>query len=558
MISNLNQIGFTSIKAKLLASFSLIIIMLIVTAGIGIYNLSIMNDQMSKIINVSAEKVKLAARVNQGALAVSRAEKNIILAESKAAMDEYADFIAQTRDEMLERRATLRNLVNDNGKRLLDEFAATWDEYIEVNLQIRDLARADLNDKAIALSKNEGRRLNDLAISQMANLVNAIEQDMANDELEAQARHSSAYSLMLVITLTGLIAGIVIAIFISSRITGALNRLSRRMNDIADGEGDLTVTVDDSSKDETGEVARAFNKFVAKIRTTITSVASETTQVASTSEELSIVSNTTSAAVKKLHDETQQVATAMTQMNATIQDVANSAENAASSASDSNSNAKAGESMVNETVHAVDNLTKEINQSASAIEKLQADSENISTILDVIKGVSEQTNLLALNAAIEAARAGEQGRGFAVVADEVRTLAQRTKESAANIEQMIDKFQSGILTAIEVMTKSQQQTDLVVEKVSKTGETLRTINDYSSAINDMNAQIASAAEQQAVVADEISRNVVNIKQVTEQSSAATEQTSTASNEMAILGNNLLKLVQQFKVQVLGFSCFQAE
>ncbi|WP_054202290.1 methyl-accepting chemotaxis protein [Pseudoalteromonas undina] len=547
MISNLNQIGFTSIKAKLLASFSLIIIMLIVTAGIGIYNLSIMNDQMSKIINVSAEKVKLAARVNQGALAVSRAEKNIILAESKAAMDEYADFIAQTRDEMLERRATLRNLVNDNGKRLLDEFAATWDEYIEVNLQIRDLARADLNDKAIALSKNEGRRLNDLAISQMANLVNAIEQDMANDELEAQARHSSAYSLMLVITLTGLIAGIVIAIFISSRITGALNRLSRRMNDIADGEGDLTVTVDDSSKDETGEVARAFNKFVAKIRTTITSVASETTQVASTSEELSIVSNTTSAAVKKLHDETQQVATAMTQMNATIQDVANSAENAASSASDSNSNAKAGESMVNETVHAVDNLTKEINQSASAIEKLQADSENISTILDVIKGVSEQTNLLALNAAIEAARAGEQGRGFAVVADEVRTLAQRTKESAANIEQMIDKFQSGILTAIEVMTKSQQQTDLVVEKVSKTGETLRTINDYSSAINDMNAQIASAAEQQAVVADEISRNVVNIKQVTEQSSAATEQTSTASNEMAILGNNLLKLVQQFKV-----------
>ena len=237
----------------------------------------------------------------------------------------------------------------------------------------------------------------------------------------------------------------------------------------------------------------------------------------------------------------------MTQMNATIQDVANSAENAASSASDSNNNAKAGESMVNETVHAVDNLTKEINQSASAIEKLQADSENISTILDVIKGVSEQTNLLALNAAIEAARAGEQGRGFAVVADEVRTLAQRTKESAANIEQMIDKFQSGILTAIEVMTKSQQQTDLVVEKVSKTGETLRTINDYSSAINDMNAQIASAAEQQAVVADEISRNVVNIKQVTEQSSAATEQTSTASNEMAILGNNLLKLIQQFKV-----------
>ena len=547
MISNLNQIGFTSIKAKLLASFSLIIIMLIVTAGIGIYNLSIMNDQMSKIINVSAEKVKLAARVNQGALAVSRAEKNIILADSKAAMDEYADFIAQTRDEMLERRATLRNLVNDNGKRLLDEFAATWDEYIEVNLQIRDLARADLNDKAIVLSKNEGRRLNDLAISQMANLVNAIEQDMANDELEAQARHSSAYSLMLVITLTGLIAGIVIAIFISSRITGALNRLSYRMNDIADGEGDLTVTVDDSSKDETGDVARAFNKFVAKIRTTITSVASETTQVASTSEELSIVSNTTSAAVKKLHDETQQVATAMTQMNATIQDVANSAENAASSASDSNNNAKAGESMVNETVHAVDNLTKEINQSASAIEKLQADSENISTILDVIKGVSEQTNLLALNAAIEAARAGEQGRGFAVVADEVRTLAQRTKESATNIEQMIDKFQSGILTAIEVMTKSQQQTDLVVEKVSKTGETLRTINDYSSAINDMNAQIASAAEQQAVVADEISRNVVNIKQVTEQSSAATEQTSTASNEMAILGNNLLKLVQQFKV-----------
>ncbi|MDN3404140.1 MULTISPECIES: methyl-accepting chemotaxis protein [unclassified Pseudoalteromonas] len=547
MISNLNQIGFTSIKAKLLASFSLIIVMLIVTAGIGIYNLSIMNDQMSKIINVSAEKVKLAARVNQGALAVSRAEKNIILADSKAAMDEYADFIAQTRDEMLERRATLRNLVNDNGKRLLDEFAATWDEYIEVNLQIRDLARADLNDKAIVLSKNEGRRLNDLAISQMANLVNAIEQDMANDELEAQARHSSAYSLMLVITLTGLIAGIVIAIFISSRITGALNRLSRRMNDIADGEGDLTVTVDDSSKDETGDVARAFNKFVAKIRTTITSVASETTQVASTSEELSIVSNTTSAAVKKLHDETQQVATAMTQMNATIQDVANSAENAASSASDSNNNAKAGESMVSETVHAVDNLTKEINQSASAIEKLQADSENISTILDVIKGVSEQTNLLALNAAIEAARAGEQGRGFAVVADEVRTLAQRTKESATNIEQMIDKFQSGILTAIEVMTKSQQQTDLVVEKVSKTGETLRTINDYSSAINDMNAQIASAAEQQAVVADEISRNVVNIKQVTEQSSAATEQTSTASNEMAILGNNLLKLVQQFKV-----------
>jgi methyl-accepting chemotaxis protein len=262
---------------------------------------------------------------------------------------------------------------------------------------------------------------------------------------------------------------------------------------------------------------------------------------------LSTVSQLTGQGVENLNNEIEQVATAMNEMTMTVQEVARNADQAASSAIEASSHAEKGGNVIRQTVASVGLLTGEIDRSSEAIHKLKIDSENISSVLDVIKSIADQTNLLALNAAIEAARAGEQGRGFAVVADEVRSLAQRTQQSTSEIELMIDKIQSGTNNVVDSMNKSREQTLQVVNKIDETGHVLTLITSSIVSINDMNCQIATAAEQQATVAEEINRNVVNVQELTTQSAASTSQASTTSHELAKLGEALRNQVRHFKI-----------
>lgn len=358
---------------------------------------------------------------------------------------------------------------------------------------------------------------------------------------------NSARNTAILVGIATLILGMLIAVFIARQIVVPLNRAVDAMNEIAEGDGDLTQRLDESGNNEISRLAHAFNNFAEKVRGMVSQVYGSTTQLASAAEEMSLVMEETKRDTLQQQSETSQVVTAMNEMTATVQEVARHATEAASAASKADHASVDGKKVVLSTMNAIEALSSEVHSAANVISQLEKDSENIGTVLDVIKGIAEQTNLLALNAAIEAARAGEQGRGFAVVADEVRTLASRTQQSTQEIQAMIENLQVGAQTAVKVMDESRAKAEESVSQAAKAGGSLEDITHSVSLINDMNTQIATAAEEQSAVAEEINRNIVNISEIVDRTADGANQTSIASEELASLAAQLQQLVNQFKV-----------
>jgi len=404
-----------------------------------------------------------------------------------------------------------------------------------------------IEDVANMMQSGAGKKIMDALRVKLKEIVDAEEILIGVRGEEQEATSTFAISFTLIGTLVAILIGTMVAFFITRGILIPLKATNVILKDIAEGEGDLTIRVPVNTKDEIGELGNNFNTFVEKLRGIISEIASATSQLASSAEEMASVTEQTSAGVANQKQETEQVATAITEMTATVQEVASNAEKASTAAADADSEAKGGNKVVSGTVQAISDLAREIETSAGVIEKLKSDSENIGTVLDVIKGIAEQTNLLALNAAIEAARAGEQGRGFAVVADEVRTLAQRTQESTSEIESLIDALQGGAEQAVDVMTQSRERASSTVERAEHAGESLSSITRAVETILQMNTHIATAAEEQSSVSEEINRNVVNIQNISEQTAEGASQTSSSSVELARLGERLQTLVGQFKV-----------
>jgi len=340
--------------------------------------------------------------------------------------------------------------------------------------------------------------------------------------------------------------GLLVAALVARGIVRPIRVAVDAMRDIAAGEGDLTRRLEEHGRNEVAELGQAFNQFAEKVRRLVSEVAGSTSQVAAAAEEMSAITDEFNRDVAQQRHEIEQVATAMNEMTATVQDVARNAAQAAASAQAADREAQQGQQVVHETVSSIESVSVEVEHTASAIQRLEADSQSISAVLEVIRGVAEQTNLLALNAAIEAARAGEQGRGFAVVADEVRTLASRTQQSTLEIQQVIEQLQSGARNAAEVMHRGRAQVDSSVLQAQQAGSSLTSITSAVASISDMNVQIASAAEQQSAVSDEISQNVVNINQVADRVTEAAGQTAQASSQLAHLAAGLQSLVGQFK------------
>ena len=312
-------------------------------------------------------------------------------------------------------------------------------------------------------------------------------------------------------------------------------------------EGDLTTRVQITSRDEMGDIAASFNRMAGDFSETVQGIMASSAQLASAGEEMSAITQRTNQGIQETHAQTDQLATAMNEMAATVQEVAHHALDAANAATTANNESNQGRQVVSNAVSTINELAAAIGRAGDAIQRVEADSDRIGTVLDVIRGIAEQTNLLALNAAIEAARAGEQGRGFAVVADEVRTLAGRTQESTQEIQQMIESLQAGSKEAVQLMEQSRDQTQTGVEQTARAGDALGTIADEVERINDMNTQIASAAEEQSAVAEEINRNVVSISQLADESAQGAEQTTRTSEELAKLATDLQQMVARFKV-----------
>ena len=367
-------------------------------------------------------------------------------------------------------------------------------------------------------------------------------------QMQRELMHSDSNQAkrnLLLAAAVAFIFGVACALFITQAIVGPLQRVVGIARKVADG--DLTTNIDSDRRDELGQLMQAMQAMTLSLRDLIGKLSAGITQLATAAEELSAVTEQTSAGVTQQRMETEQVATAMHEMTATVQDVARNAESAAGSAKDAEEQTHQGSTIVQQAITSIEHLARTVETSAEAISRLKGDSANIGTVLDVIKSIAEQTNLLALNAAIEAARAGEAGRGFAVVADEVRALAKRTQESTQQIEQLVSTLQSGAENAVGVMAQSRSMAGETVEAARHAGSALTRIDDAVSRIQQMNQQIATASEQQSSVAEEINRSVSNIRDIAEQSAAATEETSAASVDLARLGSDLQQQVARFRV-----------
>ena len=344
-----------------------------------------------------------------------------------------------------------------------------------------------------------------------------------------------------------LLIGLVLMSYIIRRvIISRINAMRHTMEAMTEHD-DLNRAVVIRAEDEVGAMGHAFNRMIGKFRESLEAVAGVTRQLGEVSDRVSSVAEKTHCAVIEQRSETDMVASAMNEMSATVQEVARHATQTASASSGADEESKAGVKVATEALDGIEVLIRDIENAAQVIKQVENDSVSIGMVLSVINGIAEQTNLLALNAAIEAARAGEQGRGFAVVADEVRTLASRTQKSTEEIQQTIQQLQNGVRNAVNAMEGARSRAHAGSECVARAAQSLNVIATEVGTINDMNTQIATAAEQQSAVAEEINRNITTISMIADTTSTDAQQTAQISDELVQLAAELNRLVSQFKL-----------
>ncbi|MGS2721986.1 methyl-accepting chemotaxis protein [Paraglaciecola aestuariivivens] len=337
------------------------------------------------------------------------------------------------------------------------------------------------------------------------------------------------------------------AIPIVTGIKGSIVKVVESLKDIAQEDGDLTVRIQSNSQDEIGDLVHWFNQFMEKLQGVVKDIVNASLPLSELAQNLNQLTEDTNKTIDIQQRSAGQAKTAVDDMSTSVIAVAESAAEAATAAGDASSAADDGQAVVNHTVQSIQELAANVSDTAEVISKLESDSNQVGVVLDVIKGIAEQTNLLALNAAIEAARAGEQGRGFAVVADEVRTLASRTQQSTEEIQKTIEQLQGAARSAVSVMAKGTEQASSSVETANKAGASLAVINDTINRITSMNDQIALATGEQQTVAKSISSNVDEIHHKTVETAASSQKLASVSAELAQLAKHLEGITQQFKV-----------
>ncbi|AXV19197.1 methyl-accepting chemotaxis protein [Aeromonas veronii] len=376
--------------------------------------------------------------------------------------------------------------------------------------------------------------------------IDDIDNELAALRAERESNmHASLQSSVLVILLI-LCITLAATVIVGNRVTKPLADAVLALNDIANGDGDLTQRLKVQSQDEIGQLASAFNRFVERIQSVVSQVGETSNHLFSAVDKLHHLSEHYDHQMQGHSRETDQVVTAVTEMSSTAQEVAASASNAATATSDAARESDAARGVVSGAINSINRLVGEVHTASGVIEQLAQETAKIGSVVEVIRGIAEQTNLLALNAAIEAARAGEQGRGFAVVADEVRSLAGRTQQSTKEINEMLQRLQGGVKQAVEVMQASEDRSQETVQEASHIASSLDSMVMAVSTINDMNIQIATAAEEQHAVSEEINKNLVAIQQIVSELTSAAVESNSTTRDLANTGDKLRKLVSQFR------------
>nr|WP_166222613.1 methyl-accepting chemotaxis protein [Pseudomonas atagonensis] len=470
----------------------------------------------------------------------------LIANNQPASRDKSKSIIKAQREELLKRLNDHKDLLTNEQERLmLDNLSAGAARYISILEQIIGQIDAGQDQQAYARLNNElapqGSELDKL-LEQMI----SFNQQGADAAADAAAEmYQRALWIVASIIVIALIATLLLAWLLTRSITTPINQALDVARRIA--SGDLSGQIVSAGKDEAAQLLDALANMQINLRSTIRGISESAQQLASAAEEMSSVMEQSTRGLQQQNDQIEQAATAVTEMSTAVDEVAANAVSSAEASQASNEDSKHGHVQVSETINSIQELVSAVLGASEQAEGLATQAQDISKVLEVIRGIAGQTNLLALNAAIEAARAGEAGRGFAVVADEVRSLAQRTQNSTEEIELMISSIQHGTGATVSALQSSAEQAGQTLRRANSAGQALEKITASISQINQRNLVIASAAEQQALVAREVDENLVNIRDLSTQTAAGATQTSAASQELSRLAVDLNGLVTRFVI-----------
>lgn len=466
--------------------------------------------------------------------------------ERQLLIAEHAENIQQTHDRILEYFA-LSNTATDQEKREFLQHLQNWKNVTNDIVQRADTD--DSQERQVQLARSFGEGFE--AFSTLRNFIDVVAErrlkhvDDFTQEIDDDRTFIASQLLLLVVV--GTLVALTAAWFLPMVVTVPLRMISERIQNIAEGDGDLTIRINIDRQDELGELAGHVNRFMEKLQRLITEIRLNTDNVSRSAETLLEVSSSSQKAADEQCHAITMVVAAVNELTVAIQEVARNTGETAQNAKSANQTTGQGQERIHLAVERVRSLSKSVSQTAQIMVRLEDEAKNVTSVIDVIRSIAEQTNLLALNAAIEAARAGEQGRGFAVVADEVRTLASRTQKSTEDIQGMLGQLQTGVQRAVEAMNASTTMTDEAVGSAGEAGESLAGIGSAVQNITNMAIQIATAAEEQSTVTAEIDKNLVEINQLAMTTSEDATRTANASQQLNQLSSSLRQLLGNFRV-----------
>jgi methyl-accepting chemotaxis protein len=543
--------GLMKIGTRLILGFGVCLFFLLLLGGVGIYELNDSTAKSDKVIEIDTKIVENAQRMRANINMMRRYEKDAFMAiPDLGKVEEYTKKWDEAREHAKKRMESLIKLEEEpKDKELLVSINKSLEGYEAGFKKIVDqiksgaLITAPDANKAIA----EYKELTHKAEKQITEYAASNDETMAKVKKELDADEHHAVILTATIVVISFIVVMIMVMLLTRSIKRPLTQIDELVSDIAQGEGDLTKRLTYNGRDELGAICGNFNLFVEKLHKIINQIASTSTQVAAASSQLHSTAERIATGAEEVAAQAGNVATAGEEMSATSGDIAQNCQMAAEGAQRASQSASSGADVVERTVAVMSQIAEKVQESAKTVESLGARSDQIGAIIGTIEDIADQTNLLALNAAIEAARAGEQGRGFAVVADEVRALAERTTRATREIGEMIKAIQQETKGAVAAMEQGVHQVEAGTEEAQKSGqalqEILQQVNDVAMQIN----QVATAAEEQTATTSEISSNMQQITEVVQQTSHGAQESATAAAQLSGNAEELQRLVRLFKL-----------
>ncbi|MFJ7796205.1 methyl-accepting chemotaxis protein [Pseudomonas sp. NPDC096950] len=535
-----------NIAPRAFLGFAFIALLVIVLGVFAVNRMSIIRQSSVDMGSTQLPSVSFLGNVTENILRMRILSFRILVNREPASLQEAETRIGVLTDKARKAQAAYAELpAGPDEKALYKVFSTTLDNYMQAQREMMDLSRQNKVDEMRALINTRIKEGTDLMGEQLNKLV-AFNTDGAKAAgLVAEDNYQTAVNGIIAVSVVAALMTVLLAWLLTRSIVTPLNRAVQAAETIAGGN--LTKTIEVDGKDEASRLLGALSAMQDNLRKTIEQIAGSATQLGAAAEELSTVTEEASRGLQKQNNEIEQAATAVNEMTAAVEEVARNAVSTSEASNQSTQAAREGRNRVVETVDAIQTMTHDVQNTSVMIEGLAAQGRDIGKVLDVIRAIAEQTNLLALNAAIEAARAGEAGRGFAVVADEVRALAHRTAQSTQEIEKMVAGIQNGTGEAVSSMQQSNQRTQSTLEMARAAGVALEQITQSIHLINERNLVIASASEEQAQVSREVDRNLVNIRDLATQSAAGANQTSAATHELSRLAVDLNAMVARFVI-----------